>query len=462
MAAVSLCFPLNFLMIALGGGLPIAGSVLIAQYKGRGDESAMNHVAGQTLIMVLVVSILLSSVGYALSGPIMRFMGAEPAVLPDAVRFLQITFLGFIFVFGFFVYQSLMRGLGVVGVPMMIVLVTVLLNLVLDPLFIFGFGPVPAMGVSGAALATLMTQALATAIGFTLLFRGSHGLRMGWRDFRPDFPFIWQAFRLGMPASIEQSTRALNLTVMMLLVSSFGTIAVAAYGIGIRILTFVIIPAMGLAMATETLVGQNIGAGRLPRAERTTLVASLIAFFLLLAAGAVMFWFARPLAALFVPYSPPVITECALFIRIMAFTFGGIGLQRVITGTLRGAGNTMSAMLLTLVSTWVIQFPLAYILLRAHLAGRPRHLVGPSDLDRHLRDHLRDLVPGRRLGNEPGCWKQWRPSNARRSSNKSPRRPASTRGLPRRAGHLVPWPTDLRHQPAVRGGGHATAITIWQ
>ncbi len=117
----------------------------------------------------------------------MRLMGAEPAVLPDAVRFLQITFLGFIFVFGFFVYVSLMRGMGVVGTPMMIVMVTVLLNLVLDPLFIFGWGPVPAMGVAGAAMATLFTQALATVIGFALLFRGRHGLKPRLPDFRPDF-----------------------------------------------------------------------------------------------------------------------------------------------------------------------------------------------------------------------------------------------------------------------------------
>src|SRR5205814_10523 len=101
-AAVSLSFPINFLLIAIGGGLPIAGSVLISQYKGRGDEEAMNHVAAQTLIMVLVVSLVLSTSGYFLSESIMRFMGAAPDVLPDAVRFLRVTFLGFIFVFGFF------------------------------------------------------------------------------------------------------------------------------------------------------------------------------------------------------------------------------------------------------------------------------------------------------------------------------------------------------------------------
>jgi MATE family, multidrug efflux pump len=363
-AAVSLCFPISFLLIAIGGGLPIAGSVLIAQYRGRGDERAMNHVAAQALLMVFAVSIVLSSVGFVFSEPIMRFMGAEPNVLPGAVSFLRYTFIGFIFVFAFFVYQSLMRGLGVVKTPMYIVALTVLLNFLLDPFFIFGWGPVPALGVAGAAMATLMTQALASVIGFWLLFRGSHGLRLRLGDFRPDFAVIAQTFRLGLPASIEQCTRALSLTVMTLLVSSFGTIVVASFGVGLRILTFIIIPAMGLAMATTTLVGQNMGAGKVKRAERTTLVAALISFFLPTLAGAILFFLARPISAIFVPQSGAAIDESAMFIRITAFSFGLIGLQHVITGALRGAGDTMSAMMLSLIATWVILFPLAYVLSR--------------------------------------------------------------------------------------------------
>ena len=294
----------------------------------------------------------------------MRFMGAEPAVLPGAVSFLRFTFVGFVFVFAFFVYQSLMRGLGVVKMPMYIVALTVLLNFVLDPFFIFGFGPVPPLGVAGAAMATLATQALASVIGFWLLFRGSHGLRLRLADFRPDFAVIAKTFRLGLPASIEQCTRALSLTVMTLLVSSFGTIIVASFGVGLRILTFIIIPAMGLAMATTTLVGQNMGAGKVKRAERTTLVAGMISFCVPTLAGAILFFLARPISAIFVPQSGAAIDESATFIRITAFSFGLIGLQHVITGALRGAGDTMAAMMLSLIATWVILFPLAYVLSR--------------------------------------------------------------------------------------------------
>lgn len=361
-AAVSLSYPINFLLIAIGGGLPIAGSVLIAQYKGRGDTAAMNHVTAQTLLMVLAASLVLTGIGYAVSRPLMEFMGAAPDVLPDAVRFLRIMMLGFVFAFAFFVYQSLMRGLGEVHAPMYIVLITVLLNLVLDPLFIFGYGPVPAMGVAGAAMATLYTQALATLIGFTMLFGGRYDIHVTWRDFRPDLVFIARAFRLGLPTSVERATRALGMTVMMLLVSGFGTVVIAAYGIGIRVLTFFIIPGMGLSMATAALVGQNIGAGKLHRAERTNLISCLVAFFVPLAVGVPLFLAAEPLARFLIPEGGAAIEKGAAFIRILCFAFSFIGLQQVIAGTLWGAGNTATAMVLALVSQWVFQFPIAFVL----------------------------------------------------------------------------------------------------
>ena len=362
-AAVAICFPINFLMIAIGGGLPIAGTVLIAQYKGRGDREAMGHVAAQTLVMVLGVAIILSVTGYLLAEPIVRLMGAEAEVIPDAVRFLQITFLGFFFVFGFFVYQSLMRGIGIAYPPMFIVLVTVLLNFALDPLFIFGYGPIPPMGVAGAAMATVCTQALATAIGFGLLLGGRHDIRIRWSNFRLDLPLIARSFQLGLPTSVEQSSRAMGMTMMTVLASHFGTVTVAAYGTGTRVLACVIIPALGLSMAVSALVAQNIGAGRIDRAERTSQIGAALAFTALLIPGLALFIFARPLVSSFIPGAgEEAINQCVAFIRTMAFTFGFIGVQQVIAGTLRGAGNTLAAMMLAITTQWVFQFPLAYFL----------------------------------------------------------------------------------------------------
>ena len=361
-AAVSLSFPISFLMIAFGSGLPIAGAVLIAQYKGRGDVRAMNHVAAQTLLMVLAVSIVTTGVGFAFSEPLMRFMGAEPDVLSDAVTFTQYTFLGFVFVFGFYVYQSLMRGLGVVQIPLYIVLVTVILNLALDPLFIFGWGPIPALGVAGAAMATLMTQALATLIGFIHMYYSREGFQLHLHDFRPDWQLIWKCFRLGAPASAEGTARALSFSLMTLLVASFGTVPIAAFGTAMRVINFVMIPAMGFSMATSTVVSQNIGAGKLDRAERTNWVAALMSFVVLQGIGIPIFIWARPLITFFVPEGGESIDVAVYFTRMFSLTLGFVGIQQVITGTLRGAGNTAAALAQAIVTQWVMRFPLAYVL----------------------------------------------------------------------------------------------------
>ena len=360
-AAVSLVFPINFLLIAIGGGLPIAGTVLIAQYKGRGDERMMNHVAAQTFLMVFVVSLVLSGLGFVFSESIIRAMGAGPDIVADATSFLRYTFLGFVFVFGFFVFESLMRGLGSVKAPVRIVLGTVVLNAILDPLFIFGWGPIPAWGVSGAALATLCTQAMATVIGLLVLLGGKHGLHVKAADFAPDWAFMKRAFFIGFPSSIEQSARAFGATIMTALVAGFGTVTLAAMGIGIRVLMFAIIPAMGLSIATSALVGQNIGARKMDRALAINRIGSILAFVTLTLGGVVLWFVAYPLSELFMPDGGEALDRSAEFIRILAPTFGLVGWQMVLMGTMRGAGDTKSSMILTIVSQYLIQFPLAYI-----------------------------------------------------------------------------------------------------
>ena len=177
-AAVSISFPILFLILSLGGGLGIAGTVLVAQYKGRNDQKNVDKVSEQTLIMMVGLSIVLSIIGYILTPALIRFMGAEPAVFDGAVSYLRISFIGVVFLFGYFVFQSLLRGFGDAKTPMYIVLLTVVLNAALYPLFIFGWGIFPAMGVSGAALATLLTQGIASVIGIGMLFTGKYGIHL--------------------------------------------------------------------------------------------------------------------------------------------------------------------------------------------------------------------------------------------------------------------------------------------
>lgn len=361
-AAVSVTTPIMFLSIALGAGLAIAGSTLVAQYAGARNQDMVDHVAAQTLVMIVLVSVVLGALGYIAAPTILHLMGVAPDVYVGAVAFMRVSFVGLVFNFFFFMFNALMRGVGEARLPVFIVLGTVILNFALDPLFIFGWGPIPRLGVSGAAVATVGTQSLAALVGLLLLLGGRHGIHLVWRDFIPDPAYVKRAFLLGFPASIEQSARALGLTVLTFLITSFGTRTVAAYGVGSTVLQVVMIPAMGLSMAVAALAGQNIGAGNVERATRIGRLGTLMGFWSLTALGALAFVFATQVVRFFVPTDEGVIASGAVYLRIMALSWGFLGAQFSMTGVLRASGNMVMAMALTLVSQWVLQFPLAYVL----------------------------------------------------------------------------------------------------
>jgi putative MATE family efflux protein len=361
-AAVSLSFPIIFLMISLGGGLAIAGTILVAHNKGKEDYEQIDHISAQTLLMVVVVSIILSTIGFFAASPLMHLVGADANVLPMAVSYLQITFIGMVFLFSYFVFQSLMRGVGDVKTPLLIVLGTVLLNFILDPVLIMGWGSIPAYGVTGAAMATIGTQGLAAIVGLSMLFSGKYGIHLKLKHLKPDFSLMKKMFLLGFPSSIEQSLRALVMVVMSMLVASFGTMTLAAYGVGGRIMSMVFIPAMGLSMATSTLVGQNIGAQKVERAEKIVNISAALAFGILTGVGLMLFFAAPSLVSVFIPGDIDVIESATRFVRTFSWALGFTGLTFTITGAFTGSGNTMHSMIISLIGLWILQFPLAYIL----------------------------------------------------------------------------------------------------
>jgi putative MATE family efflux protein len=361
-AAVSLSFPVMFLMFAIGAGLSIAGSTLIAQFVGAGNFKMVGHIAGQTMLMVIATAVVLGTAGFVAAPALLRLMGVAPDVYDGALGFMRVSFVGLAFNFAFFVFNAIMRSIGRAILPVFIVLGTVFLNFVLDPLLIFGWGPVPGYGVMGAALTTLITQAIAAIIGIVVLRRGMHGIHVKMSDFVPDFPHIKRAFFLGLPASVDMSARAFGLMVMAFLVTSFGTTTLAAYGVGGNILQVIIIPAMGLSMAVSALAGQNIGAGNIERAASIGRLGAALGFGVLSVLGLVVFCFPTQLVSFFVPNDAEVIAEGGRFLRIMALSWGFIGAQFALSGVFRASGNMVLNMMLTVVSLWVLQFPLAYIL----------------------------------------------------------------------------------------------------
>ncbi len=362
-AAVSLSFPIIFIMISLGMGVAIAGSILAAQHKGAKNHKMINHIATQTLVAVFFFSLLLATIGYFLSPVLIKIMKIDPQVYQDAVAYLKVSFIGMPFMFLFMVFQSMMRSIGEVKLPFYIVFSTVLLNLVLDPLFIFGYDDlIPPSGVTGAAYASIGTQLLAAFIGLYILIKGKKGIKIDLHHYKPDKALLKKMIRMGIPVSIEQVSRSLGIFAMILLVTAFGTLALASYGIGSRILSFIIIPAFGLGMATSTLVGQNIGAGKPDRVKQTIKLSLNIAFGVMSFFGILFFIFAEDIARFFIPKDPAAIKESAVFIKHIAVSFGFMGILIVLVGAFRGAGKTKISMLLTLFSVWILRFPLAYFL----------------------------------------------------------------------------------------------------
>jgi len=347
-AAVAISFPVSFLVIALGSGFSVAGSVLVAQNFGARNLPMVNHIARQALVLETALALGLTVGAHFASPYILHLLGAGPDIFAQANQFQRVLFWGLTFNFGFLMFQALMRGVGEVKIPLYINLVTLALNFALDPLFIFGWGPVPGMGVAGAAAATIITQALSLTVGLVVLVRGRSGIKLSLKGYRPDWPLLWRTFRLGGPSSIDLSARALGLSMLTTLAAGFGTTVLATYGIGSRIIALGIIPALGISLACSTLVAQNIGAKNLPRAVQTANYAIGVSF------GGLVGFFLRGDAV--------VADNAVVFIRIAALSLCFTGVQQTVSGAFRGAGNTLSAMVLTITGIWVFQFPVAWYL----------------------------------------------------------------------------------------------------
>ncbi|MFC6726632.1 MATE family efflux transporter, partial [Halobium palmae] len=235
-AALSFSWPLVFLMISVGGGFTVAGTVLVAQNKGAGNDDQVDHVAGQT------IAVAFSVLGWFLSPHLLPLIGTTPGTVVHelSVEYTRTIFVGVFFMFGFFIFQALLRGWGDTRTPMYLMALGVALNVVLDPFLILGFQGNPlfglvgldglqsalyaatgfsGMGVQGAAVATVVSRGIGAVVGFYLLFSGSVGIELSPRDLVLQRETVERIVRIGAPSSVEQSTRALGVTAMTALVA---------------------------------------------------------------------------------------------------------------------------------------------------------------------------------------------------------------------------------------------------
>ena len=368
--AMSLAFPLIFFLISIAGGFNAAGSILVAQYTGADSEGSAGEVAGQVLSFVTMLAVVLAAAGYFLTDPMLAAIPSQQAtggqVFPLARDYMKVFFLGLPFLFGFFVFSSLMRGYGNTRTPMRVMAVSVAINVVLDPLLIFGAGPIPKMGIEGAALATILARAVASLLGFYILFGARAGPEVGVDDLVPDLDYIKDIVSIGTPSALEQSTSALAMITLTAMVVQFAPPVVSAYGLGNRLASLVFLPAMGLGRATNTMVGQNLGADNPERAERAVWLAAKVGSAVMLAVAVVAALFPEPIVGVFMATgtekAAATIDFGSSYLRIRSIEFAFMALLQVLLGAYRGAGNTKTAMAFSMVALWLGRVPIVYYL----------------------------------------------------------------------------------------------------
>lgn len=360
-AAVSISFPIVFLMISLAAGLTIAGTALIAQNKGAGNDEEVNKILAQLISFIGILSVILAFIGFVFSEQFITWMGAEAQIVGDATGYLRIIFVGIPAMFIFFIFSAALRGIGDTVTPMVMTLFSVILNVILDPLLIFGIGPFPEMGVQGAALATIIARAIAAVYALMILISGKKNLHFKFKYLKFDFKIIKKVIKIGIPSSVQQSMLSVAQIAMTTIVAAFGTATLAAYGIGNRVISIASMLIMGISAATTTMIGQNIGAGEKKRSEDIAKVSLSLTFAVLSVLGILVFIIPNQLVGVFNKESD-VLLYGSSYLRITALFYGIMGVRMVVNGIFRGAGKTITTMILSIIAFIVLRIPLAYIL----------------------------------------------------------------------------------------------------
>ncbi len=361
LAAVSLSFPLIFVMFSVGAGFSIAGMSLVSQYTGAKRPEKANLVAGQILGFSVLISILFSAIGLMFGRELLGIMGAEPEVLNYAWEYFRIILIGAPLIFIYFIFSSVMQGVGDTKTPMKIKAGTVLFNIVIDPFLIFGWFFFPQMGVVGAAVATVFSRLIASGIAVYILFTKNKEIKLLPGHLIPDLSIIKKIIKIGTPAAVGMSALSIALAVMTYIVTMFGTFALAAWGIVSRITSFIRLPSQGISRSTGILVGQNLGADRSEEAEKSAWAGTGVVF-LIMTGFAFAILFLAPFIISPFTNQPEVVGMGTDYLRVAGFAYMFLGIQMVLSGALKGAGQTFAQMFFRVLTLWLMQIPFSYFL----------------------------------------------------------------------------------------------------
>lgn len=361
LAAVGLTESVLSLIYSLAFGLSMGATAIVARRVGEKDQKGAEVAAIQALILALGVALVLTVAGLVFSSDILRFMGASEELIRNEGRYTDIMFGGSITIVLLFMINAIFRGAGNASLAMKALLLANSLNIVLDPIFIFGLGPIPAFGVEGAAIATNIGRAIGVIFQVYHLLKGSSIVKVHWTNFKAETGIIWNMIKVSAGGIGQMLIGSASWIFLMKIMSGFGSAPVAGYFIAIRIVIFAILPAWGMANASATLVGQNLGAGQPDRAEKSVWRAGLMNMIFLAFITVVFFSMAEYILGFF-SEDPLVLSEGIKCLQVVSLGYVFYAYGMVINQSFNGAGDTRTPTIISLVGFWIFQIPLAYAL----------------------------------------------------------------------------------------------------
>lgn len=359
LAAVGASFPVMFVLISLIIGVSSGFTIVIAQYFGAKEFNNVKKAIDTMYVFMFFSSVVLTVIGLVFSRMIFEMMALPEEIIPSAVTYFNIFMIGLIMMFGYNGTSSVLRGLGDSKTPLYFLIIATILNIGLVILFIEVF----KWGIAGAAWATVIAQGVSFVLSIIYLNRYHALLHFSFKNIEFDKVIFFKSIKIGIPSGLQQTFLALGMMALMRIVNDFGTDTIAAYSVAGRIDSFASMPAMNFGMALSTFVGQNMGANKPERVKKGFLATLMMTTIISLIVTAVAVLFGSALMSMFT-HDPEVIRIGKNYLVIVSAFYIVFSAMMVSNGVMRGAGDTLIPMFITLFALWVLRIPISYWLSR--------------------------------------------------------------------------------------------------
>ncbi len=360
-ATIGLTESMLTFIFATAFGISMSTTAIVARRTGEKDPAGATASASQAILLGTAISLLIGIPGALFAPQLLHAMGASEAIVSLGHNYTTIAFSSSTAIMLLFLNNAIFRGAGAPAAAMRVLWLSNLINLALDPCFIFGIGPFPALGVTGAAVATFTGRTCGVVYQFWTLSRGHNRIRVRYRDIRLIPPVLRSLVRISITGVTQFAIGQLSWLLLVRMVSSFGAAGVAGYTIGVRVFLFVLLPSWGLSGAAATMVGQNLGAGKPDRAQRAVLVTALYNVTFLGLVSIIFLTMPETIIRTFTT-DTAVAAIAVDFLRIIALGNLAYAFGMVMVQSLNGAGDTITPTLINIVGYWIIELPLAYAL----------------------------------------------------------------------------------------------------